>query len=452
MKEQRERARTARLGEDHEGWEDDGFTDISQDITTDFKGYETLETHGKVLAIIKDNAIATLLSENEEGILILDKTAFYGESGGQVGDVGIIYGNGFNAKVIDTKVGLNDRIHHSVKVEKGNIKLDDIVTTKVDENLRMDTARNHTATHLLHKALKEVIGEHVQQAGSLVTPTRLRFDFTHFEAVSKEELQKIESIVNEKINYFLPVKTQIMTVEEAKKSGAIALFDEKYGEKVRVVSVGDYSTELCGGTHITNSGQIGAFRIISENGIAAGVRRIEAITGASIYKKLRAEEELINSAAEALKTNAAGLLNKINLLNDEYKASKKELDELKKQTMSAGLDDMIANAPVINEVRLITHTFKDYDINDLRSLSDDIRAKIKSVIIVFATENNNKVTFMVSVSDDLLEKGYHAGNMIKKIAAAAGGGGGGKADMAQAGAKDPTKIQDALDVAATLIS
>jgi alanyl-tRNA synthetase len=231
----------------------------------------------------------------------------------------------------------------------------------------------------------------------------------------------------------------------------MALFGEKYGDTVRVVSVGDYSTELCGGTHISDSGQIGAFRILSENGVAAGVRRIEAITGAGLYRKLKAEEDLIHAAAEALKTNVSGLLGRIASVSEEMKTSKKELEELKKQSMNSGIDEMIAAAKEIKGIKLITNSFKDYDINDLRSLSDEIKAKNKGVVIVFATENGGKVTFMVSVSDDLLDKGYHAGNMIKQIAAAAGGGGGGKADMAQAGAKDPSKIKDALDLAAALI-
>lgn len=449
MMHQKEQARAARKTEDDEGWAD-GAAIFADEEATVFVGYDTLSSNSIVNKLFLNNQPVTKLHEGDSGILLLDKTPFYAEGGGQASDTGMINGKSSVIKV-QSVANINGVYSHRIKIIQGEIEIGEIVEAQVDTQSRNNTARNHTCTHILHKALREVLGNHVEQAGSNVNPESLRFDFTHFEAVSKEELQKIESIVNEKINYFLPVKTQIMSIEEAKKSGAIALFDEKYGEKVRVVSVGDYSTELCGGTHITNSGQIGAFRIISENGIAAGVRRIEAITGASIYKKLRADEELINLASEALKTNAAGLLNKISLLNDEYKACRRELEELKKQAMSAGLEDMIANAPVINGVRLITQAFKDYDINDLRSLSDDIRAKIKSVIIVFATENNNKVTFMVSVSDDLLEKGYHAGNMIKKIAAAAGGGGGGKADMAQAGAKDPAKIKDALDVAATLI-
>lgn len=450
MLHQKEQARAARKIEEDEGWAEDAAIFVDEK-PTEFVGYDTLTSKSTINNLFLNNQRVNKLQEGSSGILLLNKTPFYAESGGQVSDTGIIKGKDSIIKV-QSVTNILGMFAHKVKIIQGEVEIGEEVEAQVDIQNRNNTARNHTVTHILHKALKEILGNHVEQAGSSVNPESLRFDFTHFEAVSKEDLQEIESIVNEKINYFLPVKTQIMTVEEAKKSRAIALFDEKYGEKVRVVSVGDYSTELCGGTHITNSGQIGAFRITSENGIAAGVRRIEGITGTSLYKKLRTEEDLISFAAEVLKTNVSGLLNKISLLNDECKASKKELEDLKKQTISTGLNDMIKNAEVIDGVRLITHAFKDYDINDLRSLSDDIRAQSKSVIIVFATENNSKVTFMVSVSDDLLEKGYHAGNMIKKIAAAAGGGGGGKADMAQAGAKDPSKIKDAFDVAATLIN
>ena len=242
-----------------------------------------------------------------------------------------------------------------------------------------------------------------------------------------------------------------MSVQDAVNSGAVALFGEKYGDKVRVVSVGNYSSELCGGTHVGNSGQIGAFRILSEGGVAAGVRRIEAVTGAGLYRKLKADEELLHEAAEMLKTNISGLVNRILAVSEELKASKKELEELKKKSITSNISEMVAGAKEINGVRLITKAFKDLDINDLRMMSDAIKADNKGVIMVFATESGGKATFLVSVSDDLLDKGYHAGNMIKKIAAAAGGGGGGKADMAQAGAKDPSKIKDALELAATLI-
>jgi alanyl-tRNA synthetase len=292
MLHQKEQARAARKTEDDEGWAEGSAIFVDEE-PTEFVGYDTLLCESIINNIFLNNHPVNKLQEGDSGILLLNKTPFYAEGGGQVSDTGII--NGKNSVInVQSVTNINGIYAHKVKIIQGEIEIGEIVESQVDIQNRNNTARNHTCTHILHKALKEVLGNHVEQAGSNVNPESLRFDFTHFEAVSKEELQKIESIVNEKINYFLPVKTQIMTVEEAKKSGAIALFDEKYGEKVRVVSVGDYSTELCGGTHITNSGQIGAFRIISENGIAAGVRRIEAITGASIYKKLRAEEELIN--------------------------------------------------------------------------------------------------------------------------------------------------------------
>lgn len=449
MLHQKEQARAARKSEEEEGWSDDAVLFADQE-PTEFTGYETLISKVVVKGLFLDKQPVNQLAKGDSGILLLDKTPFYAESGGQASDIGTIHGEKGSLDVIFVSK-VKGIYSHKVTVLNGNIQLGESVTAQVSASDRNNTARNHTSTHILHKALKDILGNHVEQAGSNVTSDGLRFDFTHFESISKEDLQKVEDIVNDKINFFLPVNTEIMSVQEAMNSGATALFGEKYGDTVRVVSVGDYSTELCGGTHITNSGQIGAFRILSENGVAAGVRRIEAITGAGLYKKLRAEEDLIHAAAETLKTNVSGLLNRITAISDELKTSKKELEELKKQSMNSGLDDMIANAKEIKGVKLITNSFTDFDINDLRNLSDGIKAVSKGVIIVFATENNGKVTFMVSVSDDLLEQGYHAGNLIKQIAAAAGGGGGGKADMAQAGAKDPSKIKEALDLAATLI-
>ncbi|MDF2653542.1 MAG: alaS [Bacillota bacterium] len=449
MHHQKEQARAARKSGEDEGWSDDATLFAGLEDTV-FTGYETLSGEATVKGLFLDKHVVEALTEGETGLLVLDQTPFYAESGGQASDTGMLNSNNAVIEVLSVSKS-KGTYSHKVKVLKGTIKTGDAISAQVSIERRNNTARNHTATHILHKALKEVLGNHVEQAGSNVTEDSLRFDFTHFEGISKLDLQQIEAIVNEKTNQFLPVITEVKSVEEAISSGATALFGEKYGDTVRVVSVGDYSTELCGGTHITNSGQIGAFRILSENGVAAGVRRIEAITGTGLYKKLRTEEELVHSAAEALKTNTSGLLNRITILNEELKASKKELEDLKRQAMSSGLDELIAEAKVIKDVRLITKAFKDYDINDLRTLSDQVKAESKGVIIVFATEASGKVTFMVSVSDDLLEKGYHAGNMIKQIAAAAGGGGGGKADMAQAGAKDPSKIKDALALAESLI-
>ncbi len=449
MLHQREQARAARKTEEDEGWSDDAVLFLGQE-PTEFSGYETLSDQVVVKGLFLDRQTVDRLSEGETGILLLDRTPFYAESGGQASDIGVVSGEKGDASVLAVTKG-KGIFAHKITVTSGEITAGEQVRAQVSISDRNNTARNHTATHILHKALKEVLGSHVEQAGSNVTPDGLRFDFTHFEAISKKDLQKIEAVVNDKIDSFLPVKTEVMSVQDAINSGATALFGEKYGDTVRVVSVDGYSTELCGGTHIANTGQIGAFRILGENGVAAGVRRIEAITGAALYRKLIAEENLIRSSAEALKTNVSGLLGRIISVNEELKATKKELEELKKQSMNSGLDDMIACAKEINGVRLIANSFQDYDISDLRNLSDEIKAKSKGIVIVFATENNGKVTFMVSVSDDLLDKGYHAGNMIKQIAAAAGGGGGGKADMAQAGAKDPSKIKDALALAETLI-
>lgn len=449
MTQQKEMARSARKSDTDAGWADD-YSGFTVEGKTEFIGYDSLQSESIVKAIFYDNKVLSSINEGDSARIILDKTPFYAESGGQASDIGIIYGEHCEL-FVEGVTKFQDVFAHKVTVKSGELNTGDKITAAVDSSNRNNTARNHTATHLLHKALREVLGQHVEQAGSSVTAESLRFDFSHFEAVTKEQLILVETIVNTKISEFLSVETEEMNLSDALKKGVTALFGEKYGDKVRVVSVGDFSLELCGGTHVKNSGQIGAFKIISENGVAAGVRRIEAVTAMGLYKKTNEQEELIQSIAEGLKTNASGLLTKIANLTEELKSYKKDLEELKKKAMSTNLGDLIENAQEINGVKLVTKKFTDYDINDLRGLSDDIKANNTGIIIVLASENAGKVTFMVSVSDDLLEKGYHAGNMIKKIAAAAGGGGGGKADMAQAGAKDPSKIQEAFNVAATLL-
>ena len=285
----------------------------------------------------------------------------------------------------------------------------------------------------------------------MVNENVLRFDFSHFEAVSAAQLEEVERLVNEAINNFLPVNTAEMTMEEAQKTGAMALFGEKYGATVRVVNAGDWSIELCGGTHVKNTGEIGAFKIVSEGGVASGVRRIEAVTGAGVLQTAKQAEALTAQVCETLKCNKTVLVDKARSMAEELKALKKELEELKKAAMGGEVDAMVANAKEINGVKLITKEFTDCQVADLRNLSDDMKAAHKGIVMVFASVNGPKVTFLVSVTDDLLEKGYHAGNMIKQIAAACGGGGGGKADMAQAGAKDASKIKEAFEVAETLI-
>ena len=448
MQKQKETARAAIRDKDSVGWKEAG-AELDFD-KTEFTGYETRTGTAKVLAILKENAqIAKADAASGEVSVILDSTPFYAESGGQVADTGTISTEGMEAHVKDVQK-TNGIFVHKATVNKGTLKTGDEVKAAVDAAVRNNISRNHTATHLLHKALREVLGSHVNQAGSKVTKENLRFDFSHYEAVSKDDLARVEAIVNAKINEFTKVETEIKSAEEAIADGATALFGEKYDDTVRVVKIGDFSKELCGGTHVFDIGEIGAFKITSESGVAAGVRRIEAVTGYGIYEKYNQNAAVISEIAEILKTNPAGVAEKAAALAEEVKSLKKEIEELKKQAMGDQMGDILAEAREINGVKLVTKQFDDLTINDLRTLSDDIKASNKSVIMVFAAVNGGKVTFMVSITDDLLDR-YHAGNMIKQIAAAAGGGGGGKADMAQAGAKDPGRVADAFKVAETLI-
>ncbi len=450
MEHQKEQARAARREGEEAGWKESVGQGLNIEAT-EFIGYETLSGNGKVESIFLGGEASESISAGDTGRIALDKTPFYAESGGQASDTGKIYGdNGFEADVLEV-TKLQNVFIHRIDVINGTLNIGDNVKLEVCVPTRNAAARNHTATHLLQKALKIVLGDHVAQAGSSVEAGALRFDFTHFEAIPEDKLREIEKIVNDEIMKFIPVTTEVMSMDEASKSGATALFGEKYGSEVRVVSVGEFSKELCGGTHVTNSGQIGAFKILSENGVAAGVRRINAITGTSILDMASDEEHIIKSAADILKTNTSLLLEKITSINEELKAAKKELAELKKAEMNSAAGEIIDTAEIINGIKLITKKFTDASVDDLRTISDDIKKENKNVIMVFAAETDGKVTFIVSITDDLLDKGYHAGNMIKQIAAAAGGGGGGKADMAQAGAKDPSKIDTAFAVAKSLI-
>ena len=449
MDAQKAQARAARKDEDNEGWVDEAamYKDFAQ---TEFLGYESLAADAKILGIVKGMTALKSAAEGDEVRIVLDQTPFYGEGGGQVGDTGLIEADGFTAVVTNTTKTNGVFVHHC-KITAGEVNTGDAVTAVVDGCRRHAIARNHTATHLLQKALRMVLGDHVEQAGSLVTPDSLRFDFTHFEAISKEDLETVEDIVNNEILKFTDVNTKVLPIEEAKKLGAMMLFGEKYGANVRVVDVKDFSMEFCGGTHVANIGQIGSIKIVSESGVAAGVRRIEAVTGSVVKSILSEEEAVLNEVSDILKTTPANLTKKVEAVNEELKALKKELEELKKANMNSGLDDLIKSAKEINGVKLVTKQFEGASIDDLRGLSDSIKAEYKSIVMVFATVNGPKVTLMVSVTDDLLEKGYHAGNMIKQIAAVCGGGGGGKADMAQAGAKDAGKLPDAFALAEKLL-
>lgn len=449
MRHQEEQGRRCRKNTECEAWkENKNLVDVPE---TQFTGYDTASDTARVLAIIDENGALQEASAEQNVRIFLDKTPFYPEGGGQVADNGIMsteIGQGYIFSV-EKNDGI---IAHCCEMTEGVIRVGDEVRCSVDAVKRNCTARNHTATHLLQKALREIIGAHVQQAGSSVNENMLRFDFSHFEAVTKEQLEKIQDRVNEKINEFLPVTCEEMSMEDAKKSGAMALFGEKYKNTVRVVSAGQWSRELCGGIHVKNTGEIGAFKIISESGIASGVRRIEAVTGTGVLAESLKSDRILESAAEVLKANKSNLTERIIAAAEELKSLKKEIEEMKKAAMGGEADSLIAGALCINGINLITREFDGYNINDLRSLSDDIKASEKNTCMVFATKNGEKVTFLVSLTDDVVERGYNAGKMIKDIAAAAGGGGGGKADMAQAGAKDASKIKDAFEVAKNLLS
>ncbi|MGI6765609.1 MAG: alanine--tRNA ligase [Lentihominibacter sp.] len=441
MEDQKQRSR---VGQDMEGagWDEED-AGLGAEGATEFTGYENYADRGEIINIGGDRNNCSI---------VLDRTPFYAESGGQIFDTGYLYNSdGSCARIFDVKKVGNVFVHKA-EIENGNFMQGDVVDAVIASSRRNMIAVNHSATHLLHKALQEVLGEHVKQAGSSVNAESLRFDFSHFQAMTAEEIRMVEDAVNDKITHFLPVEIQVMSANDAMSEGAVALFGEKYGEEVRVVSMGDFSKELCGGTHVTNTGEIGAFKIISEAGIASGVRRIEAITGQEILKRYISGETLINETAETLKAKRDVLIEKASALMDENRALKKALDEIKNAEMSKGVGSLVGEATEINGVKLVTKQFDDYGINDLRGLSDQIKASEKGVAMVFAAVAGGKVTFLVALTDDLVDKGLHAGKMIKEIAAAAGGGGGGKADMAQAGAKDPSKVSEAFAKAKELLS
>lgn len=449
MEKQRNQARAARKSGDEDGWSDSGL-EFDLEIPTKFVGYDSLDHNGKVLHIFKDSQATDSLGEGESGRIICDETPFYPEGGGQSTDTGIMYCDGCCLEVLEVS-RLKDAIVHKVICIKGEVNLNDTLTCLVSAPRRYATARNHTATHLLHKALKEVLGDHVDQAGSQVTADSLRFDFNHFQALTLDELKAIEDYVNDSIDFFPEVTIKEMSMKQATQEGIIALFGEKYGEWVRVVSVEGYSKELCGGTHLNNAGEIGCFMITSEGGIASGVRRIEAVTGRGVLQAAKEKAAIIEDASNMLKVNPQALSNKLHAVTEEIKSLKKEVDDFKKTTLGNSMEQIIGDSKIINGTRLVAQSFKDYTIQDLRGISDEIKANHKETVMVLATTNEDKVTFMVAITDDLLDKGFHAGKMIKEIAMAAGGSGGGKADMAQAGAKDASKIPNAFKVAEELM-
>ena len=431
------------------GWEE-AATDFVFEGETEFVGYDQVGCRSVIKAMLVDHEPVEEIREGQKAVVILDKTPFYAESGGQASDTGLIYNDNGSATVDHVEKFQKVYVHH-VTGRGGVLKSGDTILGGYNEIPRNRTAANHTATHMLHKALQEVLGSHVKQAGSSVTRDGLRFDFSHYQAMTAEEIRKVEEIVNSKIGHFIDVTTQVMPAKEAFKSGAMALFGEKYGDTVRVVSIGDFSKELCGGTHVKNTGQVGAFRILSESGVASGVRRIEAITGLGILEHYVKNENVLGSLTDVMKVSRENIMDKAASLLGEVKTLKKEIESQKQEKMAAGLGSLIDEAKDVNGVRLICKQFDDFGADDLRTIADGLRAKEKNIIMVFAAVRKGKVNFMVSVSDDLVEQGYHAGKLIKEIAKAAGGGGGGKANMAMAGAKDASKVGAAFAKAEELL-
>lgn len=453
MEMQRQRARNARAKGSDIGWKDEiSSLDLSVK-NAEFIGYEKLEDKAVIADIIIDGKLSDKAAQGQEVILIFDRTPFYAESGGQVGDTGLIKNSNVEIQVNNVTKSTNGLFLHHCKISKGELKKGDKVELFVDVKNRFATMRNHTATHLLHKALKVVLGDHIQQAGSLVSPDRLRFDFNHFAQLSKEELMKVEQLVNEQIYNAIDVQTQVMDIEDAKKTGAMSLFDEKYGETVRVLSIGDFSKEFCGGTHVKNSNDIGMFKIVSEGGVASGVRRIEAITGYSVYNFIVEKQELIENVSSTLKTSQDNLQKRASDLMAENKNLQKKIKEVQSAGAKTDIDSVIKSAKKINDVNLVISSFEDMEDDILRDFAQNIIDKVENSVVVFSNVNteNQKLTFLCMVAKNLIPK-YNAGKIVKEVAMVTGGNGGGKPNMAMAGGKDISKIQEALSKAEEVLA
>ena len=448
MKEQREKARKARKTTNYMGADVTVYQSIPAEITSKFVGYDRLQHESKITVLTTDTEIVEALTDGQRGTIIVDETPFYGTMGGQCGDTGVITGANNGVFVVEDTIHLQGgKIGHVGHMTSGMLAVGETVTLKVNEASRRSTEKNHSATHLLQKALRTVLGDHVEQAGSLVTPDRLRFDFTHFSAMTPEEIKKVEDLVNEKIQENLAVVTQEMSLDEAKKTGAMALFGEKYGEKVRVVKMGDFSTELCGGTHVASTGTIHAFKIFSEAGIAAGVRRIEALTGDGLMRYYENMEQELAEAAEAAKTTPADLKSKIESMLEEMKALHAENEKLKSKLANEALGDVMNQVRDVKGVKVLAAKVADVDMNGLRGLGDQLKEKLGEGVIVLASVQGDKVNLMVTATDEAQKKGAHAGNLVKAIAGLVGGGGGGRPNMAQAGGKNPAGVDAALEKA-----
>ncbi|AMQ21273.1 alanine--tRNA ligase [Geobacillus sp. JS12] len=449
MERQRERARAARQDVDSMQVQGGVLGDIKDESR--FVGYDELVAASTVIAIVKDGRLVEEVKAGEEAQIIVDVTPFYAESGGQIADQGVFESETGTAVVKDVQKAPNGQHLHAIIVERGTVKKGSRYTARVDEAKRMRIVKNHTATHLLHQALKDVLGRHVNQAGSLVAPDRLRFDFTHFGQVKPEELERIEAIVNEQIWKSLPVDIFYKPLEEAKAMGAMALFGEKYGDIVRVVKVGDYSLELCGGCHVPNTSAIGLFKIVSESGIGAGTRRIEAVTGEAAYRFMSEQLAILQEAAQKLKTSPKELNARLDGLFAELKELERENESLAARLAHMEAEHLTRQVKDVNGVPVLAAKVQANDMNQLRAMADDLKQKLGTAVIVLASAQGGKVQLIAAVTDDLVKKGFHAGKLVKEVASRCGGGGGGRPDLAQAGGKDPSKVGEALGYVETWV-
>ena len=444
MDEQRKAAREARKTTNYMGADATVYDEIDPAITSEFIGYDRLTAESRVTVLTTDTEITEAIVDGQHGTVIVEQTPFYATMGGQEGDTGIISTADGEFKVEETIKLKGGKIGHVGTMTRGMLKTGDTVTLQVCAKGRADTCKNHSATHLLQKALKTVLGSHVEQKGSLVTPDRLRFDFAHFSPMTQEEIEQVETIVNDEIQAALPVVTKVMPIEEAKKTGAMALFGEKYSDNVRVVSMGDFSIELCGGTHVANTGNIMTFKILSEAGVAAGVRRIEALTGEGVFKYYKKLEQELNEAAQIVKATPATLTEKLNHLMTEIKDLTSENESLKSKLAKDSLGDVASQVTEIQGIKFLATAVEDVDMNGLRDLGDQLKTQLGEGVVVLASAKDGKVNLIVMATDQAMKQGAHAGNLIKAIAPCVGGGGGGRPNMAQAGGKNPSGIQEAL--------
>ena len=447
MKKQKDKAREAHKSREGSAWEKDLFAGTDKSVSTRFVGYEEQTCEAKVLWIVAEDALTEEAQQDDAVTLVLDSTPFYAESGGQAGDTGFIWNAHFRMEVADCRKTADGKTLHAGKVLSGGIMTGELVTAAIDGTRRKATARNHTATHLLHRALRLVLGDHVNQAGSLVNPERFRFDFTHFSAITPDQMQEISDEVNRKVMENLPVNVREMRVDEARKTGAMALFGEKYGSWVRVVSIGDYSRELCGGTHLSATGEAGLVKILGESGVAAGVRRIEGLSGLPAIRCIEQTEQVLQLAADAAKTQPEDLVRKIDAMSDEIKALKRAVGQATQKLAGTGMDSLLGSTQTVAGFRIVSGILDDMDMNALRTASDTLRNKMGSGVLILASAMDDKVNLIAAATPDTVKAGVHCGNVIRVAAAACGGGGGGRPDMAQAGGKDTSAIPAALAAA-----